>query len=142
LPLITPDKVTAAVLLTVALLVRVMLLSMVVAPVMFRTLLLIPSIPEPKLSSLSTFRVPPETEMSPEKLPLLLPDRVRVPLPVFVKPPLPLNTPEKVVLALLPPDKREKPFKETLPAPANDPSVSLAPRESVAPLATVTALAS
>ncbi|MNE55489.1 hypothetical protein D3C80_1503260 [compost metagenome] len=43
---------------------------------------------------------------------------------------------------LLPPDERVKPFKETFPEPANDPKVSLAFKESVAPLETVTALAS
>ncbi len=65
-----------------------------------------------------------------------------MPLPVLVKPPVPLATPLKVVEVLSPPEVNVFALSTRFPAPASDPMVSLPVRLSVAPPATVTALLS
>ena len=69
---------------------------------------------------------------------MFAPLRVSVPLPLFVRAPLPLTTPERVVSleALV---VRVKLPRVTLPAPAMVPTVSLAPRFRTAPLEMLTA---
>src|SRR5258708_19590845 len=63
-------------------------------------------------------------------------------VPALVRPPVPLPMPEKVVLLLSPPAVSVFAPSVTLPAPASEPTVSLAPRLTVAPVPTITALAS
>ena len=61
----------------------------------------------------------------------------------MVSPPVPLATPEKIVLVLLPPAVRVALPSVTFPAPASEPTVSAKfARLNVAPDATVTALVS
>ena len=86
-----------------------------------------------------TFRLPPLTVVRPvwARLPV-----ESVPVPAFVKPPLPAVVPVNAVEPLLPPAVSVLAASATEPAPARLPIVSLAPSESVAPEATVTALAS
>ena len=62
-----------------------------------------------------------------------------MPVPAFVRLPVPLMIPEAVVLELSPPAVRVKDPSVTLPAPAIEPMVSLAPKFKTAPLATLTA---
>ena len=73
---------------------------------------------------------------------MFVPDRVKVPLPVFVNPPAPESTPLYVVLVLAPPAVSVNPPFTMLPAPAIDPTVSAPPRVKVAPPATLNAEAS
>ena len=87
-----------------------------------------------------TVKVPAVMVVSPAKG--VTPVSVHVPVPALVKPPVPLATPLKVVLVLSPPAVRVNAPSDTAPAPANDPTVSLPVNASVAPVATVTALAS
>ena len=70
----------------------------------------------------------------------MAPDRVKVPEPTFVKLPVLLITPLKVVSGVLPAVRLR--VKVMLPAPAIEAMVSLAPTIYVAPLLTVTAVLS
>ena len=77
---------------------------------------------------------------------MLLPDRVNVPVPVLVKPPVPLITPAKAVSVLLPPVVKVPAPSVTLPPvappPAKEPMLTLLPfksRTTPAVLARVTA---
>ena len=79
---------------------------------------------------------------------VLAPDKISVPVPVFVRATAPLPfwmMPENVVELLLPPAVRmtaPAALLVTVPAPASEPMTSLKPpRSNVAPAATVTALA-
>ncbi len=70
---------------------------------------------------------------------MLAPLSVKVPLPLFVRPPVPLMAPEKVVEVLSPPVFKVPLPSSTLPAPASEPMVLLKLfRSYVAPLATLT----
>ena len=71
---------------------------------------------------------------------MLEPDSVIVPVPTLVSPPVPDITPEKVVLASLPPVVSVAEPSVTLPAPAREPIALLKLlRASVAPALTETA---
>ena len=71
----------------------------------------------------------------------MAPVSVKVPVPTFVKPPVPERTPEKVVEVLLPPAVRVPAPRVTLPAPASEPTVSGKPaRSKVAPKLTLRAV--
>ena len=65
-----------------------------------------------------------------------------MPLPVLVRPPVPLTMPSKVVLVLAPPVVSVWLPSVTPPLPVSEPMVSLPDMSSVAPLDTVTALLS
>ena len=65
-----------------------------------------------------------------------------MPVPAFVTPPVPERAPLNVVAVLFPPVVMRPEPRRTLPAPASEPMVSLKLlKSSVAPLATVTAVA-
>ena len=68
----------------------------------------------------------------------MAPERVKVPVPTFVKLPVLLITPLKVVSGVLPAVRLR--VKVMLPAPASEAIVSSAPTTYVAPLLTVTAV--
>ncbi len=71
---------------------------------------------------------------------MLVPLTVKTPLPVLVRPPVPLMTPEKLVEVLSPPVVSVPLPRVTLPAPASEPIVPLRLfRSKIAPLATLTA---
>ena len=71
---------------------------------------------------------------------LVVPESINVPVPVFVRPPVPLIAPENVVLALLPPVVSVADPSVTFPAPDSELTVcATLLRSSVAPLATLTA---
>ncbi len=72
--------------------------------------------------------VPLSTSIAPLKV--LVPESVNVPLPSFVKPPVPLITPESVVEVPLLPAARVALPSVTLPAPAMEPTVLLKPARS------------
>ena len=85
--------------------------------------------------------VPALTRMAPVNA--LAPDRVKTPVPTFVRPPAPDIAPLKVVLAWLPPAVKVALPRVMLPAPAMEPTVSAKPfRSQVAEFATVTAVPS
>ena len=59
-------------------------------------------------------------------------------MPVLVRAPVPLITPDTVVFEFAPPTVRVFEPSAMLPAPAIEPTVSLAPRFKTAPLETLT----
>ena len=60
---------------------------------------------------------------------MLAPDKVNVPVPVLVSaPPVPVIDPETAVEVSFPPVVKVYELNDTVPAPAIDPIVSLAPR--------------
>ena len=82
-------------------------------------------------------KVPAEIKAAPLKVFAL--ERVWLPLPVLVSPPVPLKVPLKSVEVLEPPVVRLKPALARLPAPASEPMVSVPPRVRVVPAESVTA---
>ena len=85
--------------------------------------------PEPILVEAETARVPAEiVELHASAL-LLVPDRVRMPVPVLVRLPVPEITPANSVLAPSPPAVSVFAPRLTVPPePASEPTVSLADR--------------
>ena len=85
-------------------------------------------------------RVPALIVVAPVKV--LAPDRVKMPVPCFVNPPVPLMIPEKIVLVASPVVRMADPMV-TLPAPLKEPMVSAKLfKLKVAPALTVTAFVS
>ncbi|MNQ79893.1 hypothetical protein D3C85_948530 [compost metagenome] len=117
-------------------------LSTLVELVMAKAPSLSCTVPVPRLASPAIDRVPPLSTCVPQLWPLLVPDRVKVPPPSSVKVPLPVMLPEKVLLPPLTPTTNWFAPMATVPAPDSRPTTSSAPRVSVAPDVTVTAVLS
>ena len=91
----------------------------------------------PRAPVMLAVRVPPEMSVAPLKVLAL--ERVWLPLPVLVRPPVPLSVPLKPVEVLSPPVLSVKPALARVPAPASEPMVSAPPRVRVVPAESVTA---
>ena len=89
----------------------------------------------PRAPVMFAVRVPPEIRVAPLKV--LAWERVWLPLPVLVRPPVPLIVPLKSVEVLAPPVARVKPAFASVPAPASEPMFSVPPRVRVVPAESV-----